>query len=321
VTVAAGRARPPRLRPGSLVAVVAPAGPVRAELLEEGVRLLRSWDLDVRVGEHVLDRHAELPYLAGSDAARARDLQRAWCDPAVDAVFCARGGYGCLRMVDLLDWDAMAAVPPPVFVGSSDVTVLHDAIGARLGVVTVFGPLVGGTGFVTDEVAREHLRLTLFEPDRTTVLTGPATGTMVPGVVTGVTVGGNASLVVSALGAVDTVRPADGAILLLEDVTEAPYRLDRIITQLLRADWFTDVGGIALGSWVSCGEPDEVRAVMDDLIGSLGIPTVWDLGFGHCPGQLTVPLGVRATLDAGDGTLTILEPALSEKETRSHGTG
>lgn len=310
MTAAADRIRPSRLRPGSRVAVVAPAGPVRADLLDEGVRLLRSWGLTVEVGEHVLGRHANLPYLAGSDAARARDLQRAWCDPGVDAVFCARGGYGCLRMVDLLDWDAMAAVTPPVLVGSSDVTVLHDAFAARLGVVTVFGPLVGDKAFVSDAAAREHLRTTLFEPDRTTVLSGPSTGTMIPGVVTGVTVGGNASLVVSALGAEDAMRPTDGAILLLEDITEAPYRLDRSITQLLRAEWFTDVGGIALGSWTSCGDPAEVRAVMDDLIGSLGIPAVWDLGFGHCPGQLTVPLGVRATLDAGAGTLTLLEPAL-----------
>jgi muramoyltetrapeptide carboxypeptidase len=304
------RVRPRRLRPGSRVAVVAPAGRVRPELLHEGVRLLRSWGLEVEVGQHVLDQHPDLPYLAGHDAGRADDLCRAWCDPAVDAVLCARGGYGCLRMVDLLDWDAMAAAGPKVFVGSSDVTALHDGFAAYTNLVTVFGPMVASAAFVGDATARDHLRATLFEPDTVRVLAGPAAGTLVPGSATGVTVGGNASLVVSALGAPGAVRPAKGSILLLEDITEDPYRLDRVITQLLRAGWFTDVAGIALGSWTACGDLAEVRAVMDDLIGSLGVPTIWELGFGHCPGQLTVPLGALAELDAGAGTLTIVEPAL-----------
>src|SRR5262249_21633955 len=105
----AGVIRPRSLRPGSRVAVVAPAGPVDPALLAAGVRLLESWGLEVEVGKHVLDRHPRLPYLAGRDADRAAEFQRAWCDPAVDAVLCARGGYGCLRMVDLLDWPAMLA--------------------------------------------------------------------------------------------------------------------------------------------------------------------------------------------------------------------
>jgi muramoyltetrapeptide carboxypeptidase len=96
---------------------------------------------------------------------------------------------------------------------------------------------------------------------------------------------------------------------LLEDVTEAPYRLDRLVTQLLRAGWFTGVSGIALGSWVDCGSLAEVHDMLSDLLGSLGIPTVWELGFGHCPGGLTLPLGVRASLNADEGTLTLLEPA------------
>lgn len=301
--------RPRRLRPGSRVAVVAPAGPIPEDLLVDGVKLLASWGLDVQVGKHVLDSHPTLPYLAGADADRAADFQAAWFDPSVDAVLCARGGYGCLRMVDLVDWDAMAAAPPKLFVGSSDVTVLHDAFRRHMDLVTVFGPMVASTFFVNDEPAREHLRRTLFEPEQVRVLTGPATATMVPGVARGVVVGGNASLLSAQLGA-PGVRPPENAIVVLEDVTEAPYRLDGILTALLRADWFTDVRGIALGSWTDCGNPAKVEAVMADLVGSLGIPTIWELGFGHCPAQLTVPLGAEAELDANNGTLTYLEPAL-----------
>jgi muramoyltetrapeptide carboxypeptidase len=298
------------LRQGSRVAVVAPAGPVEASLLARGVGVLESWGLEVEVGTHVLDRHARLPYLAGRDADRAADLQRAWCDPAVDAVICARGGYGCLRMVDLLDWAAMAAAGPKVFVGSSDVTVLHEAIGARLGLVTLFGPMIAGELF--DPVAQKHLQDMLFSPSDGVVLSGPSAGTFVVGTAAGVLVGGNLSLIVAGLGAGEA--PPDDAIVLLEDVTEAPYRLDRLITQLLRAEWFTGVSGIALGSWVGCGELPEVSDVLADLLGSVGIPTVWELGFGHCPGQLTIPLGVRASLNAEDGTLTLLEPALEPAE-------
>ncbi|GAB3889139.1 LD-carboxypeptidase [Kibdelosporangium lantanae] len=301
--------RAPRLRPGSRVAVVSPAGPVSPDLLERGVGYLRDWGLDVVVGEHVLDRHPTLPYLAGRDSDRAADLRAAWCDPTVEAVFCARGGYGSLRMVDLLDWDAMAAADPKVFVGSSDITALHDGFARFVDVVTLFGPMIATDGFGADETAREHLRRTLFEPEDTRVITGPSAATMVHGQARGVLVGGNASLVADQLGAPGVVAPRD-AILLLEDVTEAPYRLDGILTSLLRAGWFTGVVGIALGSWKDCGDPAEVEAMLGDLVASLGIPTVWELGFGHCRGQLTVPLGAVADLDADNGTLTLAEPAL-----------
>ncbi|MEV4313481.1 LD-carboxypeptidase [Actinocrispum sp. NPDC049592] len=303
-------ARPHRLRAGSRVALVAPAGPVSPKFLTKGIQQLESWGLQVEVGKHVLDRHPTLPYLAGSDSDRAADFQAAWCDPEVDAVWSVRGGYGCLRMVDLLDWDQMAQATPKVFLGSSDVTVLHTAMAKYLDVVTLFAPMVATSGFVEDATAREHARRVLFTPEEAQVLTGPASATMVHGTARGVVVGGNSSLLSAQLGAPGANAP-DGVILLLEDVTEDPYRLDGIFTSLLRAGWFTGVNGIALGSWTECGPPHEVEAVLTDLIGSLGIPTIWELGFGHCAGQLTVPLGAEAELDADNGTLTILQPALS----------
>jgi muramoyltetrapeptide carboxypeptidase len=302
------RSRPARLVPGCRVAVVAPAGPVDPALLERGVGVLEGWGLRVDVGAHVLGRHPKLPYLAGSDTDRAADLQHAWCDPDVDAVFCARGGYGCLRLLELLDWEAMAAAGPTVFVGSSDATALHAAIGARLDLITLFSPMVASDLF--DEVAREHVRRMLFEPELATTLTGPAVATMEHGSAEGVLTGGNLSLIVAGLAAEDAPPPPDGAIVLLEDVGEEPYRLDRLLTQLLRAGWFTGVTGIALGSWAGCGAPSDVYDVMADLLGGLGIPTVWEFGFGHCPGSPTIPLGIPARLDADGGTLTLLKPAL-----------
>ncbi|TCR17713.1 LD-carboxypeptidase [Streptomyces sp. BK205] len=302
--------RPPRLAPGARVAVVAPSGPIVEERLQAGLDILRGWDLDPVVTPHVLDRHGELGYLAGSDADRAADLQAAWCDPAVDAVLCARGGYGAQRMVDLLDWDAMRAGGPKVLVGFSDVTTLHQAFATRLGLVTLYGPAAAGADFVKNALAQEHLRATLLAPETVRTLTsrGPA---LVPGRARGVTLGGCLSLLATDLGTRHARSGARDGLLLIEDVGEQPYRVDRLLTQLLRTGWLDGVRGIVLGSWESCGPYDVLRTVLAERLGGHGVPVVEEFGFGHCEGALTVPFGVAAELDTEAGTLTLDEPALS----------
>ncbi len=299
------------MRPGDRVALVAPAGPVSPDLLDSGVAELRSWGVEVIIGRHVLDRHPTLPYLAGADADRAVDLLRAWCDPTVAAVFCVRGGYGCLRTIEHLDVDAMAVAGPKVLVGSSDVTALHSLVGGRLDLVTLFGPMVATSAFVDRPGNRDHLRRTLFTPAETLVLRGPEAATLTGGVAHGTLTGGNLSLLVSGLGVPGLTPPPDGAIAVIEDVDEAPYRVDHFLTHLLRANWFDTVAGIALGSWHSCGTPDAVRDVVADRLAPLGVPMIWELGFGHGPHQLTIPLGTPATLDADTATLTLATPALA----------
>lgn len=301
--------RPSRLAPGARVAVVAPSGPVPEERLEAGLDLLRGWDLDPVVAPHVLDRHGDFDYLAGTDADRAADLQRAWCDPAVDAVLCARGGYGAQRMVDLLDWTAMRAAGPKVFVGFSDITVLHQAFATRLDLVTLHGPAAAGVDFVKNARAQEHLKATLFAPETVRVI--PSGGTaMVPGRARGVTLGGCLSMLTSDLGTPHARTGARDALVLLEDIGEQPYRIDRMLTQLLRTGWLDGVAGIALGSWTGCGPYDAVRAVLLDRLGGLKVPVVAEFGFGHCEGALTIPFGVGAELDADAGELALDEPAL-----------
>ncbi|MEU6357154.1 LD-carboxypeptidase [Streptomyces sp. NPDC047072] len=301
--------RPARLAPGARVAVVAPSGPVVEERLQAGLDILRGWDLDPVVGPHVLGRDSALGYMAASDADRAADLQRAWCDPSVDAVLCARGGYGAQRMVDLIDWDAMRAAGPKVFTGFSDITALHQAFATRLGLVTLYSPAAAGVDFVKNDRAQEHLRATLFAPE--TVRTIPAAGpALVPGRARGVTLGGCLSVLASDLGTPHALASARGGLLMIEDVGEQPYRIDRFLTQLLRTGWLDGVSGIALGSWAACGPYDAVRAVLADRLGALGVPVVEEVGFGHCEGALTIPFGVAAELDADAGTLTLDEPAL-----------
>lgn len=282
---------PRPLRAGDRVTVVSPAGPVPAGLLHAGVAWLRTWGLDARLAPHALDTHPELPHLAGTDADRAADLREAWLDPDVAAVLCARGGYGSRRVLDLLDWAALARAPK-VFAGSSDITALHEPL-VLAGVATWFGPMVGTAAFVHDPAAREGLRRALF--GQVAEFRGEC---VVGGTARGTAAGGTLSL----LGA---APPPDGAIAWLEDVGEEPYRLDRLLTDLLRGGWFDRVAGIVLGSWTRCGPAAVVRAVLDDRLGGLGVPVLGSVRFGHCAGQHTVPLGVPMRLDADAGVVSV----------------
>ncbi|MER5630619.1 S66 peptidase family protein [Streptomyces nitrosporeus] len=307
-------ARPARLRPGSRVAVVAPSGPVPPERLEKGLALLRGWDLDPVPMPHLLDTHPELDHLAGTDAARAGDLQAAWCDPSFDAVLCARGGYGAHRMVDLLDWAAIRAAGPKVFVGYSDITVLHEAFALRAGFATLHGPMIATEAFLEDALTQESLRATLFEPESVRTLGLDTAAALVPGTARGITYGGCVSLLAADLGTPRARTRAAGGLLVIEDVTEDPYRVDGFLTRLLRAGALDGVAGVACGSWKDCGPYDRVRAVLADRLGPLGVPVVEELGFGHGSPALTVPFGVPAVLHAPAGggrcTLTAEVPAL-----------
>ncbi|MDW4905421.1 LD-carboxypeptidase [Streptomyces sp. ADMS] len=303
--------RPSRLAPGARVTVVAPSGPVREERLEAGLDILRGWDLDPVVAPHVLDRHGEFGYLAGTDADRAADFQTAWCDPTVDAVLCARGGYGAQRMIDLLDWDALRAAGPKVFVGYSDITALHEAFAVRLGLATLHGPMTSAVDILKNARAQEQLRATLFDPESVRVVAAVGGGgALVPGRARGVTLGGCLSLLATERGTPHARPGARGGLLMIEDVGESAYRIDRALTQLLRTGWLDGVAGVALGSWERCGPYDGLRAVFADRLGGLGVPVVEEFGFGHCDGALTIPFGVAAELDADAGTLTLEEPAL-----------
>jgi muramoyltetrapeptide carboxypeptidase len=299
--------RPRRLVQGDRVAVVAPSGPLEPDRLARGCRVLESWGLEVVVGAHVLDRDR---HLAGRDEDRAVDVQQAWCDPSVAAVLCARGGSGATRLLDLLDWAAMRQAEPKVFVGYSDATALHEGLATHLGIASLLGPMPAALPFGgehPDGPSLDHLHRTLFAPEQVQVLRDAGTICATGGRATGVTVGGTVALLASTVGTPES-RPAKGGIALLEDITEPAYRLDNLLTQLLRSGWFDGVRGIVLGTWVDCGD-DAVETVCARLDG-LGVPLLAGLPFGHGVPQLTVPLGVEAELDADAGTVTMTFPAL-----------
>lgn len=297
-----------RLVPGDRVAVVAPSGPVPSDRLDAGLAVVASWGLDVVLAQHVRGAHEPLGYLAAGDADRAGDLMRAWCEPGVSAVFCARGGYGVQRMVDLLDWPSLAAAGAKVLVGFSDVTALHQAFASRLGLSTVHGPVLTSLGSGDDE-SRAHLHSMLFDPVAGTSLTPTPARTLVPGRAEGVLVGGNLALLAAETGSPNVWRAA-GSIAVLEDVGEAVYRIDRQLTQLLRSGWFDGVRGIVLGQLTERSSYDEVVSLVQDRLVPLGVPMLMDAPVGHTSRNLAFPLGVPAVLDADAGTLVLREPAL-----------
>jgi muramoyltetrapeptide carboxypeptidase len=301
--------RPRRLVPGDRVAFVAPSGPVTAERLEQGLGILRGWGLEPVVFPHVSDT-GRLPHLAGEDAARARDVEDAWCDPSVAAVLCSRGGFGAQRIVDLLDWERMAQMPAKAFVGFSDATALHETIAARLGVSTLYGPMAAAEVFCADEATQAHLRATLFEPESVRTLGPGSARTLAPGRAAGVTTGGCLTLLATDLGTPTARPPAAGGILVLEDIDLEPDELDRTLTQLSRAGWLDGVAGIVLGSFAGYEPYDDLRAVLVDRLAPLDVPVVDELPFGHGPTSLTVPLGVPCVLDADARTLTFDVPAV-----------
>lgn len=296
------------LAPGARVAIVAPSGPPPSELLARSLDLLVEWGLEPVVFPSATATHPRARYLAGSDAQRAADLQAAWCDETIDAVFCARGGYGSVRMIDLLDRDALAAATPKPLYGSSDVTGIHEYWLERLGLATWFTPMTATKALLDDAEAIESLRRAVFEPAGGRRFSASDAETLVAGEVTGRIIGGNLSLLAMTLGAHGRpVADHSGCIALLEDVEEEPYRLDGLLTSLLRAGWFDGVAGIALGSWHDCGDLGEVRALAEELLTPLGVPLVWELGFGHGPHAASIPLGVRGTLVAGSAPELVIE--------------
>lgn len=312
--------RPRPVRPGATIGVVAPSGPVPAGQLEAGLERLHAWGYKTVLGDSVLNGRG---YLAGTDDQRAADFNRVWANPAVEAVICARGGYGAMRILERIDWDLVRR-SPKFFCGFSDITTLHLAMAREAGLVTFHGPMVAAFGGAEDYNAA-GLRLALQEPGPLGEIPWPDPGeegaprpfTVRSGVAEGRLSGGNLSLIVSLLG---TRWEPDftGCIILLEDVDEAPYRVDRMLTQLLLAGKLQRAAGILVGDSPTClqGSPDRpsltLMEVLADLLVPLGVPVLYGFPCGHGPHRATLPLGVRVRLDADNSTLTVLEPALSE---------
>jgi muramoyltetrapeptide carboxypeptidase len=300
---AAPRIWPRPLRRSDVVAIVTPSGPCDADRVRRGAEILQSWGLSVRYGRHALGSHDQLGYLSADDATRAADFEAAWCDPATAAVWASRGGYGAQRMLDRIHFDALRAAGPKHFVGFSDITALHARIGRELNQVTIHGPVVGSLEQLQDRPTVAQLQqLIMSRPRDWQLLTGD---TVVAGSGVGVLAGGNLSLTATGVG----VEPApdEPTIVILEDIDEEGYRVDRMLTQLLRSGWFDSVVGVIVGDFTASDDLDLVERVVADRLGRFGLPLVRGVPVGHSERNLALPLGaiVRLEADASTGRATL----------------
>jgi len=297
--------RPPALVPGDTVRVVAPSGPVNRAKAAPGLALLESWGLTVQVSERIYQRWG---YLAGEDRARAEEFNDALADPDVAAIFCTRGGYGVTRIIDDIDFAVARANPKPV-VGYSDITVLHQGLYVHAGLAGVHGPVVTTFQFDHDEHTARAWRNAVMTTDPIVVEREPreTTAAVTTGEpVAGPLLGGNLSLVADAVGT-PTCPDYTGAIVFLEEVHEEPYRVDRMLTQLLRSGVFDRVAGFALGQYTDCDDSGwgvDVTEVLRDRLGELGVPMLGGLPLGHGESPYAIPFGTPARLDPEAGTLT-----------------
>jgi muramoyltetrapeptide carboxypeptidase len=295
--------KPRAIDPGATLGIAAPGGPVDPDTLAAGCEVLQRAGFRVVRRDDLTARHG---YLAGDDARRAAELMELVTNPDVDAIVCARGGYGCDRILDALDASAFRAARKPL-VGYSDITALLLWQRRCAGLSGFHGPMLERGG----DVDADAQALLLDELCGTTPLPGVLRGTgRVPGDGQGRLTGGNLMLVAASIGTrweIDT----RGAILLVEEVCERPYRIDRMLQQLRGAGKLEALAGIATGDLSTCVDErypwPGAEEVFEELAGRIGVPLVTGLPFGHVRGNRTWPLGARATIDGDRGEIRILE--------------
>jgi muramoyltetrapeptide carboxypeptidase len=314
-----GVVKPPRLKAGDTVGLVIPSSaewdPINVDILLESLTVL---GLKGKLGSHVFARRG---YFAGDDKQRASDLNAMFADPSVAAIHCIRGGWGAARLLPHLDWDTIAK-HPKILAGYSDITALLLSLHAKTGLVTFHGPNGGSVWntFNVDWMKRVLWQgeaatfANLKETDETLVPVKNRTRTITPGKARGKLLGGNLTVFTTILGS-PYVPDADGAILFLEDVQEAPYRIDRMFTQLKLTGILDKVKGVVWGTCSKCDPGDgfaslTIPDVLDDHVKPLGVPAFYGAMIGHVEKQFTLPVGLDVELDADAGTITMLEPAV-----------
>jgi muramoyltetrapeptide carboxypeptidase len=319
---AGARAKPPRLRAGDTIGLIEPASasgePFDMVLVEEAMVAM---GLKPKRGKYVLGRHG---YLGGQDKDRAADVTAMFADKDVRAIMCVRGGWGSARLLPFVDWDVVRA-NPKMLIGFSDITALHMAIAAKGGAYTIHGPngssAWGKSSLESFKAVAFDGTMPLYKnpvaSDDRLVQRRFRTQILTPGKAQGRLLGGNLT-VLTAMAGTQYMPDFDGAILFLEDIDEAEYRIDRMLTQLGQAGVLSKLAGVVFGQCTNCRDPDgsgpgggfTLSALLEQHLGSLGIPAYQGAWFGHIADQFSLPVGALAEIDADAGTLRLLESAV-----------
>lgn len=302
------------LKPGDTIGIIAPASPTARQNVYLSKKALEEMGFKVKIGESCYETYG---YLAGKDELRAKDLNDMFRDKKVDGVICLRGGYGTLRILNMIDYEVIRK-NPKVFVGYSDITAVHVALNQRCELVTFHGPMTASNmigGF------NKYSYKSLFKAVGSTEVVGELRNpggekvkVINKGTAEGKIIGGNLTLITSTLGTkfeIDT----KGKILFLEEIEEKPYKIDRMLTELLLAGKLQQVNGIVLGDWKDCKADKGERSlslmkVFEEIIKPLGIPIIYNVKSGHCSPMMTLPMGVKAKINGNTGKLEIEESAV-----------
>jgi muramoyltetrapeptide carboxypeptidase len=315
------RRKPPRLRQGDTVGLVEPAYfTADAFDLEQVMATIRAMGLVPRPAPHLLNRYG---YLAGRDEERAGDLNAMFADPGVRAIFAVRGGWGCARVLPHLDFNLIRA-NPKLLIGFSDITALHLALAARTDCPSIHGPTAASAW---GRLSWDSFRRLVFDAETPTWRTPEDTDdrlaqrnpirTFRPGRASGPLLGGNLTILSSLVGT-PYLPSFDGAILFIEDTDEAQYRIDRMLTQLELAGILGRVAGVVFGQCTDCVARNSssiggftLSEILDQHLTPLGVPAFQGALFGHIENQFSIPVGVRAEIDAAAGTIRMLEPVVA----------
>lgn len=304
---------PKPLRRGKTIAVISPAGPAEESRLQAGVRELRRRGYKVKTGKHAAGR---LAYFSGSTEERLADLVRVFSDPSVDAILCSRGGYGSARLLNSIPYDLITQ-NPKLFVGFSDLTALNWAFYRHAGLITFTGPLVCEMGEnMPESTFRSFQKMTgarqapefLWNGPLEAVRPGKALGRFFPGCLA----------IIETLLGTPHLPDLKGAILLIEEIGERPYQVDRMLTHLKNAGIFDHIAALLIGRMVDCWPKRNkshhlsLEEILLDLTSSHPIPIYTGLPYGHHPDRLTLPVGVRVEISARRG-LRLIEDPLSRK--------
>ena len=301
--------RPRPLEKGDKVAIIAPASCAKEKELRNAEKSLAFIGLEPVFYPSCTAQHG---YLAGSDEQRLKDIHDAFADKSIKAVFCLRGGYGCGRLLKSIDFDLIAD-NPKLFLGYSDISVIHIAINQICGMMTLHGTMPSVNWERRDDATIDALKRCLFGFPEGQVFNPPEEelGSLVPGQAEGRIIGGNLSLVVSTLGSpyeIDT----KGKILYLEDIEEKPYAIDRMLTALSLSGKFEDAAGIILGPFIDCEETEDTSAltiqqVFEEVIAPYNKPTITNFRCGHTYPQITFPMGAITKINADECTIEFIE--------------
>jgi len=294
--------KPPRLKQGDTIGIVAPASHFDLEKFNRGIAVLESMGFNTSVPE-ILFKKKE--YFAGSDLERAEMVNRYFADPTIKAIMCARGGYGSIRILSLLDYKTIQK-NPKIFIGFSDISALLSTLYSKCRLVTFHGPTVTTLGN-SDQKTKDSLLLMITSGENLEI-TMESGITIQPGSASGPVLGGNLNTLCHLLGTRFQPDFKD-CILFLEDRGEVAYRIDRMLSQMKLAGCFNSLAGLILGNFEDCGDIDEIIRIVCDIFKDDKIPMLAGLEVGHGKTNLAIPTGLNATLNADLKVLAFHEPA------------